>query len=150
MGVRIIGKSLGIVCFSMLITMKQGIANENNRSDKAAQALQTCYALADQNERLVCYDKAAQKFVKPTYKGRLGRVTKPFTLTSPHRLRFRSYGVIFVLYLRDEQGRVLQNLHIGGGGEDEYVIKQPGTYSLKIHGSTSWEIWLEPTEIPKT
>ena len=129
--------------------MEQAGANQNNRSEKAAQALQTCYALADQKERLACYDKAAQRFVKPTYKGRLGMVTKPFHLKAPHRLRFRSYGVIFVLYLRDEQGRVLQNLHIGGGGEDEYVIKNPGTYSLKIHGSARWEIWLEPTEPTK-
>ena len=150
MVVRIIGNSIWIVCFVMLISMEQAGANQNNRSEKAAQALQTCYALADQKERLACYDKAAQRFVKPTYKGRLGMVTEPFNLKTSHRLRFRSYGVIFVLYLRDEQGRVLQNLHIGGGGEDEYVIKNPGTYSLKIHGSARWEVWLEPIKPKKT
>ncbi len=133
----------------MLMSMEQASSNQNNRSEKAAQALQTCYALTDQKQRLACYDKAAQRFVEPTYKGRLGMVTEPFNLKTPHRLRFRSYGVIFVLYLRDEKGRVLQNLHIGGGGEDEYVIKNPGTYSLKIHGSARWEVWLEPTKTTK-
>jgi len=135
----------------LLITVGEGTARDGGRgrSDTAAHALQICYAQTNKGKRLACYDKAAKKFVKPTYKGRLGMVTEPFVLTAPHRLRYRSHGVIFVLYLRDEKGRVLQNLHIGGGGEDEHLIKKPGTYSLKIHGSTSWEIWLEPIEITK-
>lgn len=124
-------------------------ADEKQRSLKAAAVLQTCYAIKNKSKRLACYDKAARQFAPPTYKGRLGMVTEPFTISKPHRLRYRSYGVIFVLYLRDKHGEVLQNLHIGGGGEDEYLIRKPGTYSLKIDGSTSWEIWLEPIEESK-
>lgn len=124
------------------------LANQNRQTAKAAEALQNCFGIKDKDKRLVCYDKAARQFAPPTYKGRLGVVTKPFKLDKPHKLRYRSYGVIFVLYLRDENGDVLQNLHIGGGGEDEYIIEKPGVYSLKIHGSTTWEIWLEPIEKP--
>ncbi|MCW2318348.1 hypothetical protein M2322_003917 [Rhodoblastus acidophilus] len=47
-------------------------------------------------------------------------MTELFTLDRPHRLRFRSDGVIFVLYLMDAKGEAIQNLHIGGAGEDEY------------------------------
>ena len=82
----------------------------------------------------------------PTIKGKLGKVTEVFTLDKPHMLRYRSYGVIFVLYLRDGEGNVLQNLHVGGRGEDQYIIKEPGQYSLKIDGSAAWEIWLEPID----
>lgn len=142
-----IGRNVGL---AVIIMMLGGIgsakASDKKRSIHAAEALQHCLKMKGEQQRLYCYDQAARKFSAPTFKGRLGKITKPFTLNKPQKLRFRSYGVIFVLYLRDEKGHVLQNLHIGGGGEDEYIIRKPGVYSLKIHGSASWEIWLEPIE----
>ena len=51
-------------------------------------------------------------------------------------------GVIFVI--QNEHGVTIKNLHIGGGGEDTYLIEEPGVYSLAINGSDTWKIWLTP------
>ena len=107
-------------------------------------ALQLCRKMADPEARLACFDASARRFAPPTLKGKLGHVSEVFSLSGPHILRYRSHGVIFVLYLRDGAGNVLQNLHLGGRGEAEYRIERPGEYSLKIDGSAAWEIWLEP------
>ena len=107
-------------------------------------ALQKCRAISDRDNRLSCFDEVASKNAPPVYSGKLGFKTAPFELLRPHVLRYRSEGVIFVLYLLDEKGSVVQNLHIGGGGEDNYLIEKPGTYSLQIDGSAAWKIWIEP------
>lgn len=107
-------------------------------------ALQTCREELQQEERLACYDALARQNAPPRFSGKLSYKTKPFLLERAHLLRFRSQGVIFVLYLLDEQGNVLQNLHLGGGGEDSHLIEKPGTYSLQIDGSARWQIWLDP------
>lgn len=156
MVVRIIGK----LCFGLFVVLAlslgQAFAEETSETGKntkdasskkhinPGKALQQCSRIEGDKKRLTCFDELAIRFAAPTYKGRLGTVTDNFTIKKPHLLRYRSQGVIFVLYLRDKQGSVLQNFHIGGGGEKEYLIKNPGTYSLKIHGSASWEIWLDP------
>lgn len=116
------------------------IAEVNNIED----GLQNCRFIPESGERLQCFDDMALQFAPANYSGKLGHVTELFKLEVPHKLRFRSHGVIFVLYLRDQEGNVLQNLHIGGQGEDEYLIEEPGEYSLKIDGSAAWDIWLEP------
>ncbi len=115
-------------------------------ADDAVTAFQLCRKITVPVERLECFDESARKYAPPLIKGKLGHVTDLYNLDKPHLLRYRSHGVIFVLYLRDEEGNVLQNLHIGGRGEDEYLISEPGKYSLKIDGSAGWEIWLEPIE----
>ncbi|MCG8324926.1 MAG: hypothetical protein MI673_05370 [Thiotrichales bacterium] len=131
------------MCFPVHLTATE---ITDQKTIDAARSFQQCREIVTDKERLNCYDITARRFAPPTYKGRLGTITEPFDIQTPHRLRFRSSGVIFVLYLRDENGEVLQNLHIGGQGEDEYIIREPGRYSLKIHGSAGWEIWLEPLE----
>ena len=107
-------------------------------------ALQSCRKIANPAARLACFDASARRFAPPTLQGKLGHVSDVFSLAGPHVLRYRSHGVIFVLYLRDGKGNVLQNLHLGGRGEAEYLIERAGEYSLKIDGSAAWEIWLEP------
>lgn len=154
MVVRIIGKFFSSVILSVVLvstpvflSKSEAEANEQTETKKhinPSKALQQCRLKKDDKERLSCFDELARRFAPPTYKGRLGTVTDNFTLKEPHLLRYRSQGVIFVLYLRDKEGNVLQNFHIGGGGEKDYLIKKPGIYSLKIHGSASWEIWLDP------
>ena len=154
MVVRIIGKFFSSVILSVVLVFtpvflskSEAEANEQTETKKhinPSKALQLCRLKKDDKERLSCFDELARRFAPPTYKGRLGTVTDNFTLKEPHLLRYRSQGVIFVLYLRDKEGNVLQNFHIGGGGEKDYLIKKPGIYSLKIHGSASWEIWLDP------
>jgi hypothetical protein len=81
-----------------------------------------------------------------TFEGRLSLLTEPFELSGPAQLRFQSDGPIFVLYLKSADGTVLQNLHIGGGGEDSYRIARAGTYRLQINGSETWRVWVEPEQ----
>lgn len=107
-------------------------------------SFQQCRSVKDDRDRLACYDRAAALAAKPTFQGRLTMLTEPFQVKTPATLRYQSDGAIFVLYLKSESGAVLQNLHIGGGGEDSYRIEKPGTYRLQINGSESWRVWVEP------
>lgn len=109
-----------------------------------------CLSIRDDVGRLACFDREARKPVEPRFAGRLSKITEPFSIEQPTLLRYQSDGPIFVLYLKDADGAVVQNLHIGGGGEATYLIEQPGTYFLDVNGSESWRIWLEPEATPKT
>ena len=109
-----------------------------------------CLSIRDDVGRLACFDREARKLVEPRFAGRLSKITEPFSIEQPTLLRYQSDGPIFVLYLKDADGAVVQNLHIGGGGEATYLIEQPGTYFLDVNGSESWRIWLEPEATPKT
>lgn len=108
------------------------------------ETLLGCRAIGPTVERLACYDALARKQAPPRFQGSHNAVTEFFTLDHPHRLRFRSDGVIFVLYLMNDRGEVVQNLHIGGAGEDEFLIDKPGVYQLRINGAEGWRIWLDP------
>ncbi len=103
----------------------------------------TCLTIENDAARLACYDIAVRKLVAPSFSGRLNKTTGSFAIARPTLLRYQSDGAIFVLYLKAADGAVVQNLHIGGGGEATYLIEQPGTYFLDINGSESWRIWLE-------
>ncbi len=139
-----------IVAVAMLALIFPAVADSpsgglSNRAERAlVDALQECRRVEAPSDRLACFDRVAQKNAPPRFAGKLGYKTKPFEIDKPHFLRFRSEGVIFVLYLLDENGEVLQNLHIGGGGEDTFLIDKPGTYSLQIDGSAAWKIWIDP------
>jgi hypothetical protein len=106
--------------------------------------LLSCRAVVPPSERLACYDALARQQAPPRFQGSHNAVTELFTLDRPHRLRFRSEGVIFVLYLMNASGEVIRNLHIGGAGEDDHLIDKPGVYQLRIHGAEGWRIWLDP------
>lgn len=106
--------------------------------------MRDCARIKSDAQRLACFDAAALKLSAPKFEGRLGMTTEPFEVTGRTRLRYQSDGVIFVLYLKDANGEVLQNLHIGGGGEDSFTIEQSGTYRLQINGSEGWRVWVEP------
>ncbi|MEQ8824427.1 MAG: hypothetical protein RIC14_08640 [Filomicrobium sp.] len=119
----------------------------SNRAERdIVAALQTCRKVTEADRRLSCFDEVAKRNAPPLYSGKLGVKTKPFKLAGPHVLRYRSEGVIFVLYLLDEAGDVVQNLHIGGGGEDTFLIEKAGVYSLQIDGSARWKIWIDPVQ----
>lgn len=105
-----------------------------------------CLSIEDSAQRLVCYDREVRKLLEPRFSGRLNVVTDRFEISLPTRLRYQSDGAIFVLYLKNDADEVVQNLHIGGGGEDSYIIETPGTYFLQINGSEGWRIWLDPIE----
>lgn len=110
--------------------------------------LRGCEAIAPPQARLECLDKAAARYLRrldpPKWLGRHHFQTEGFTIHVPTTLRYRSEGVIFVLYLKDASENIVENLHIGGVGEGEYRIAKPGTYSLDINGAEEWQIWLFP------
>lgn len=124
-------------------------ATVSNAGRDVSVDLAACRAVLADDDRLACYDTLARRIVSPRFEGRRNAVTEPFTIEQPHILRFYSEGVIFVLYVKDAAGNVIQNLHIGGGGEDSYRIEKPGTYSLQINGAEGWRIWLYPEETAK-
>ncbi|CAN1724192.1 conserved exported protein of unknown function [Hyphomicrobium sp. 1Nfss2.1] len=115
----------------------------------ATTAISDCVSIRDDAGRLACFDREARKLVEPRFSGRLSKITEPFSIRQPTLLRYQSDGPIFVLYLKAADGAVVQNLHIGGGGEATYRIEQPGTYFLDVNGSESWRIWLEPEATSK-
>jgi len=107
------------------------------------KSLLGCADVIADEARLACFDRAVLDLSPPRFAGRLSEITPPFTIAGPTRLRYQSDGAIFVLYLRDANGGVVQNLHLGGGGEGRYLIEHPGTYSLHVNGSETWRVWLE-------
>ncbi|NSL72587.1 hypothetical protein C6Y62_12290 [Hyphomicrobium sulfonivorans] len=111
---------------------------------QAQDDMRTCAAIADNAERLACFDSAVRKLTAPKFEGRLSTTTERFHIDQPTQLRYESDGPIFVLYLKADDGSIIQNLHIGGGGQATYLIENPGTYFLDVSGSETWRIWLEP------
>jgi hypothetical protein len=109
----------------------------------ALAGLKDCRRIEEAAQRLACFDRESARLDEPTFAGRNGMVTDPFTIERPMRLRYQSDGAIFVMYLKTTHEDVVQNLHLGGGGEDTYLIETPGTYFLQVNGSESWRIWLE-------
>ncbi len=106
--------------------------------------LQQCRREGEPELRLDCFDRLAIRHSPPRFAGRLGATTDSFSIDGPQRLRYQSDGTIFVMYLRDAGGSIVQNLILHGGGEDSYRIESAGRYSLQVNGDDSWRIWLEP------
>lgn len=130
---------------AVLLTVAAGdAATANESSHDVGKALAACHGMSDGAERLKCYDAIALQLSPPKFSGRLTATTERFTITAPQILRYESDGPIFVMYLKNDEGEVLQNLHIGGGGQERFVIEKPGTYFLSISGSETWRIWLDP------
>lgn len=119
-------------------------------ANKEQAGLAKCLGMTQDAARLACYDEEVGRLVEPRFSGRLSKTTERFRIEGPTLLRFQSDGAIFVLYLKADDDTVVQNLHIGGGGEDSYLIDRPGTYYLDVSGSESWRIWLEPQRDVKT
>lgn len=135
---------LAFVMSALLLGLALNAARAAAMTHEERDGPRKCLAISDAAARLACYDDEVRRMVKPSYEGRLHLVTDPFAITVPTLLRYQSDGPIFVLYLKAADGSVVQNLHIGGGGENSYLIEQSGTYFLDINGSESWRIWLEP------
>ncbi|MFT3791104.1 MAG: hypothetical protein QM741_08500 [Rudaea sp.] len=107
-------------------------------------AWRLCHEIKDASKRLNCYDALQDKFEPPFFEGGLTTTTPRFTINGPTLLRYQSDSVIFVMYLKDAHDKVLQNLHIGGGGEATYLIPKAGRYQLEVNGSDSWRVWIDP------
>jgi len=127
-----------------LVTLWIGVSGAAT-ARSMADGITGCLAMTADDARLACFDREALKLLAPRFEGRLNAVTEVFEVSVPTWLRFQSDGAIFVLYLKSAAGEVVQNLHLGGGGEDRYLIETPGRYRLQINGSEGWRIWLEPS-----
>jgi len=110
--------------------------------------VKACLGIEPASARLECFERETRKLIQPRFAGRLGAVSEPFDVTLPTRIRYQSDGAIFVLYLKTADDQVVQNIHLGGGGEGTYMIEKPGRYFLQIDGSETWRIWLEPQGSP--
>lgn len=104
-----------------------------------------CRAIDEAAARLACYDELQTRLERPTFEGRLSETTKPFTVSGPVVIRYQSDGPVFVMYLKDAKGDVVQNLHLGGGGEGRFSFAAPGSYTLQVNGTDTWRIWIEPS-----
>ena len=140
----------GFGCIAALMLLALPCVDGVALAGDPRSSVQTCLGIAADSERLACYDREVRNLVAPTFSGRLSKTTDRFQIDGPTVLRYQSDGPIFVLYLKAPDDTVIQNLHIGGGGEDSYLIDRPGTYYLDVSGSESWRIWLEPQRDMKT
>lgn len=115
-------------------------------ADPITDAVNDCRSIKEPASRLSCYDlldiAALQLSSAPKFQGKRTVKTDLFSINKPTIIRYHSDGAIFVLAVHNEAGDVVQNLHIGGGGEDQYLLEVPGSYYLRVNGSTTWKIWL--------
>lgn len=111
------------------------------------KAINLCRAVVQPERRLNCYDELDLEQLKnlsvPRFSGKRSVRTDVFNITEPTLIRYQSDGAIFVLAIHNKAGEVVQNLHIGGSGEDQYLLEQPGEYFLRVNGSTTWKIWFD-------
>lgn len=131
--------SIAAIC-----TAAPAILSQAHAQTDLSAAIAACRASSDIAARLSCYDRIGLDNGAPRWAGRLSLSTEPFTIDRPTLLRFNSEGAIFVMYLKDSAGDVVQNLHHAGAGEGRYLIQRPGIYTLQINGAEGWRIWLEP------
>ncbi|TQD37353.1 hypothetical protein ACTTAK_07190 [Rhodobacter capsulatus] len=109
-----------------------------------AAGLQTCREIPSDTARLACYDRLAVPDPGEVFIGRGNGITPAFEVAAPRLMRFESADVIMVIYLLDAADRVVQNLHLGGAGGGEYLIKTPGRYHVQVNATGGWRIDLAP------
>lgn len=105
----------------------------------------TCRAIGDPAARLACFDAlpSPRPEFLAEFRGAGSKVTPAFDITSAALLSFTSDDAIFVAYLLDAQGAVVQNLHLGGATSGNFLIREPGRYSLQINASGGWHVELQ-------
>ncbi len=115
------------------------------------KVFEECGAISRADMRLECYDRldlaALLKEGEPRFAGKRSVKTEVFTVTEPTKIRYHSDGAIFVLAVHDLAGNVVQNPHLGGRGEDHYILEKSGDFFLQVNGSTIWRIWLESNSV---
>lgn len=131
----------GAVCLIPLL-LSAGIAAAQ---DQAADLLR-CRAKTDAAMRLECYDALASRASATVHRGAGSGIIPQFELGGPTRLVFESSDAIMVVYLLDETGAVIQNLHQAGAGSGSFMIDKPGRYSIQVNASGGWLVRLENPE----
>lgn len=103
-------------------------------------SLARCAAIPADSDRLACYDALARDRAGPIFSGFGNGATGIFSTSGPATLVYESEDVILVLYLEDDTGRLVQNLHLGGRGEGRYPLPGPGRYRVQVDASGGWRI----------
>lgn len=111
------------------------------------RAINLCRTIVQPDLRLGCYDgldlKQLDNASVPRFSGKRSVKTELFSISGPTVIRYQSDGAIFVLAIHDKAGEVVQNLHIGGSGEDQFLLEEPGEYFFRVNGSNTWKIWFD-------
>ncbi|MEM0950358.1 MAG: hypothetical protein AAGK37_23410 [Pseudomonadota bacterium] len=111
-------------------------------AEPLAAQLMVCREISQPEARLECYDGLAVRADLEVI-GKGSAVTDPFTITEPRVLRFESEDAIMVVYLLNDAGDVVQNLHRGGAGVGEHLIEDPGQYRVQVNATGGWFLRLE-------
>lgn len=119
-------------------------------TDNLTARLAECARIGSGEARLTCYDRLQQDLTAPVqrFSGAGSAVMGPFDLPAGTDLQFESDDAIMVLYLLDDAGTVLRNLHRAGAGGGSHLIDDAGRYRLQVNASGGWRISLVPPHIP--
>src|SRR6056297_845769 len=82
-----------------------------------------------------------QEKVIKTYSGSGGQTTRPFKVDDEWEIQWDAEGMIFQLYLYNENGRMLGvPANQQGEGSGSSYKAQGGEYYLKVNGTGDWTI----------
>lgn len=132
------GRLVGTVLAAALVGAGPALARD------VEAALAGCRAISAPDGRLACYDALVEPQPLARFSGKGSAVTASFSLAGPARLNFASQDVVMVIYLLDDRGAVVQNLHRAGAGEGSFLIRKPGTYSIQVNATGNWQIEIRP------
>ncbi len=126
---------------ALVLTLASLPAAAAGASDLGADIL-ACRKISDAGKRLACYDALPDDRPLFEFAGHGSGVTPPFEISGPTRLLYESGDIVMVLYLLDESGAVVRNLHQPGVGAGSFVIEHPGRYHVQVNATGSWQISL--------
>lgn len=124
----------------ILCSLVGALISPESSASSLATELKLCRELVADQPRLSCYDALFLPSVSNVFKGQGSGLTPEFMVTAPRLMRFHSSDAVMIVYLLDETGAVVQNLHRGGAGEGTHLIQDPGRYSIQVNATGHWEI----------
>lgn len=141
MSVRLVGRAARLLAVLALPAAAFG----DPVPDDLHAALFACGGIGDGVQRLACYDAlAGDAGLSPLlqFSGSGSGTIGPVSVPASTRLHFESDDAVLVIYLFDDQGNVLQNLHRAGAGAGSHDITAAGSYRIQIDATGGWRITL--------
>ncbi|MCG8356325.1 MAG: hypothetical protein MI920_12205 [Kiloniellales bacterium] len=135
--------AIGKIGRPTLVAFLLAVIGGGARADLAAE-LRTCAEIEEDGRRLACFDALATTSFSLTFAGFGNGSTDVFEITAPSTLEYASDDVVLVVYLQDDAGQLVQNLHLGGQGKAEYRIEEPGRYQLQVDATGGWRMRIFP------
>lgn len=108
----------------------------------ASEGLSECRKVASDPARLACYDglPLPDDHDRIVFSGSGSKSLPAFHAKAQSVLRFHSDDAVFVAYLLDRHGAVVQNLHHGGRGAGQHLVEAAGSYRLQINAIGGWRV----------